>query len=85
MTDETLLLLADDEWDVLDLAGCGRVCDGGLAAALAAAPRLRALDLSRCSVTAAALRQLPHLCPVLECLRLGALAVPLCGQHMSVL
>lgn len=48
VTDGSLKMLADDEWSVLDLAGCSLLSDGGVLEALAHTPRLRALDVSGC-------------------------------------
>lgn len=72
MTDGTLNMLADEEWSLLDLAGCSLVSDSGLVDALGCTRRLRALDLSGCLYSTATLRQLPQLCPQLQILRLGA-------------
>lgn len=76
VTDATLSLLADDEWNVLDLAGCAQLSDGGVLEALARTPRLRAIDLSGCSLSTATLRLLPQHCPLLQVLRLGAAHKP---------
>ncbi len=74
MDDEALRMLADEDWVVLDLAGCSNITAAGLAAVLPMLGYVAAVDLTACGgVRAATLRLLAASCPAVQELRLGEL------------
>jgi hypothetical protein len=73
LSDATLLLLADQGQDILDLHSCGELLsDGGIRAAIQRMPDLRLVDLRSCCVGGDTLSVLGMACPQLEVLRLGS-------------
>ena len=74
MDDEALGMLADEDWVVLDLAGCSSITAAGLAAVLPMLRNVAAVDLTGCGgVRAATLRLLAASSPAVQELRLGEL------------
>lgn len=74
LTDESLLLLADEDFVSLDLAHARELTHHGISTAVSGLPLLRALDLSHTAFLPSALPVLADSCPLLEVLRLGGLA-----------
>lgn len=74
LTDESLSLLADEDFVSLDLAHARALTHHGISAAVSGLPLLRALDLSHTAFLPSALPVLADSCPLLEVLRLGGLA-----------
>eukprot|EP00891_Asterochloris_glomerata_P005872 jgi/Astpho2/5872/Aster-x0707 len=76
MDDEALRMLADEDWVVLDLAGCSNITAAGLAAVLPMLGNVAAVDLTACGgVRAATLRLLAASCPAVQELRLAPLKI----------
>ncbi|KAL9236302.1 hypothetical protein vseg_010989 [Gypsophila vaccaria] len=71
LTDEVIISLADDTWEILDISGSD-VSDFGLTKLAEMCRFLRAVDISRCrKITPDGVFQLVQLCPSLETLRCG--------------
>ncbi|KAK9673888.1 hypothetical protein RND81_12G196400 [Saponaria officinalis] len=71
LTDEVIISLADETWEILDIS-CSDVSDLGLTKLAEMCRLLRAVDISRCrNITPEGVFQLVQLCPSLETLRCG--------------
>ncbi|CAM6116573.1 unnamed protein product [Calypogeia fissa] len=71
LSDQLLVALADESWEILDVSGSD-VTDASMQRVAELCPRLQAVDISRCSrLTPLAVRSLVQHCPAIHTLRWG--------------